>query len=350
MPTEAEIAAMTARGPATGVWDSRGKLRGFQDIGTLRGSKPAVDTDRLSPHDRNPDGSRVNNDSGLSPAPSASGAAATAPVVAATPPAAPQTEINVQDYQSSNPESMYDPDIRFTHTLSRMLGMAGLGDKAASVRALNMQMQMSRVQDLTTQAQRSLIAGDISKAIDVFNHAVPNGRQITGYAQNPDKTFLLRYSDGQTETRTAGEIAEGLTAFGDPKIMAQMILNRSKSLAELNKDLTVATVKGQMSYAQAMATAQVNAQSRMALARFNAEHGANNVKVDVAGKIVAVDDHMGNTFVPKIIDLNGKKEEVFVKLNLPKPSPGSSGMGGAVGTTVNPSAIALPIPSQYAAP
>jgi hypothetical protein len=195
----------------------------------------------------------------------------------ATPPA---SSVNgpFTDYASTNPTSMYDRDIEFTHTLSRMLGMAGLGEKAMGARDLHMKLQAQRVQDVGTNAQKSWLAGDITAGINMMNHMVPNGVQITGYRKNKDGTIALRMQDGSEVNRSPEEVTNALAAFSKPELIGTMMTKRAQSLAELGKEEYIARLKGNISLQQALMTKAVDHEYQKAIEEFKAKFGKTNIE------------------------------------------------------------------------
>jgi hypothetical protein len=197
-----------------------------------------------------------------------------------------QDTLTFMPYASKNPESAYDRDIEFTHTLSRMLGMAGLGDKAVGVRDLHMKMQMARMDDIGQQAQRAFIAGDVTKGIDMFNHAVPNGQKIVAYSKGPDgKTYSFKMEDGTEVSKTADELASTITMFRNPAMLATMMTNRAKALAEAQGRMGVEQFKGQMSLQQAIATKLLDQQGQIALERLKQAGEKPTVYQQVGGDV-----------------------------------------------------------------
>lgn len=239
-------------------------------------------------------------------------------------PASTSTEVTQQDtlnftpYVSQNPTSMHDKDIEFTHTLSRMLGMAGLGDKAAGVRDLHMKLQMGRMDEVGEQAQRAFVAGDVTKGIDMFNHAVPNGQKIVGYHKGADnKTYAFKLEDGTEMRKTADELMQAITVFRNPSTLASMMTNRAKSLADMNKDMAVAGYKGQMSLAQAIAGKLMDRESQQALEKLKQAGEKPTVFQQIGGKTYVT--AAGGRVFEEVTstDKNGKMFKQWVPSQLP---------------------------------
>lgn len=215
-----------------------------------------------------------------------------APVSAATVPGLPGMRMgapsaapggDITPYESTSPTSRYDKDIEFTHTLSRMLGMAGLGEKASGMRDLNMKLQAARIDDVGADAQRAFLAGDVTKGIDMFNHVVPNGQKITGYRRNQDGSIAMQMADGRVENRTPSEIADTLTTFRNPEVMSAMMKDRAKTLAVTNQKIALAAYKGSMDLYTAIAKGKINHQNAMELERLKAQLGADHITVGMDG-------------------------------------------------------------------
>jgi hypothetical protein len=261
-------------------------------------------------------------------APQPNSAAKGAPASASTQ-VTQQDTINFTPYASQNPTSMYDKDIEFTHTLSRMLGMAGLGDKAAGARDLHMKLQMGRMDEIGEQAQRAFIAGDITKGIDMFNHAVPNGQKIVGYHKAPDgKTFAFKMEDGTELRKTGEELAYSLTMFRKPETLAAMMTQRAKSLADLNKDMAVAGYKGQLSIQEAVVKGLITQAGQIGLEQLKQAGEKPTVFQQVGGKVF-VTTAGGKVFEQVTVKgKDGKMQEVWQPSQLPgMPSSGSPGAG-----------------------
>ena len=67
--------------------------------------------------------------------------------------------------------------------------------------------QAQRIQYLADDAIRSLATGNVTKAIAIHNHDVPNGEEIVGYkpikdANGNTSAWQFQYSNGKTEMGT----------------------------------------------------------------------------------------------------------------------------------------------------
>lgn len=259
--------------------------------------------------------------------------------------AAPATQGPLTPYESKNPESMYDKDIEFTHTLSRMLGMAGLGDKAMHARDLHMKLQSARIEDVGTQAQRAFLAGDVTKGIDMFNHVVPNGNKIVAYSQNPDGTFGFQLANGKMETRKGSDVSEALAAYTKPELIGAMMKDRAKTLAEFGKDAALAQLKGGMELTKELAVKQYGAQTAMALEQFKSTlHNQAHLTSTMDGQVYAA---FPNGAIHRV---EMKKNAMTNKIE-PQLGPAMSGgqqQQPQQGTPVNAAAISIPLASQYA--
>lgn len=225
------------------------------------------------------------------------------------------------DYESTNPESPHDRDIRFAHTLSSMLMSVGLTDKAAGVRDLHEKLTHSRNDKIGEEAQRAFVAGDITKGIDMFNHAVPNGKKIVGYAAGADGKYTFKMADGSTETKSPDEFANALANFKDPSIHRALLIQRAKTVGEMQKDRHIAEFKGGMAFDLAVAKGLIDKDRVLAVEKFRAEHprGTGRFTVGVDGKILyAAPDGAGYEIkkVPSKLDPKKMVDE-FVMITPP---------------------------------
>lgn len=184
-----------------------------------------------------------------------------APAMQAATPAAQPVGITYKDYISNNPESQFDKDIEFTHTLSRALGMVGLGDKAMAARDSYMKLNAARIQDVGTQAQRAFVAGDVTKGIDMFNHMIPNGEKIVGYAKKPDGTYSFKMQDGTTVDRTPEQMQGQLAAMTNPAMIGAMMQKRAEIGATAAKEQQTAMLKGRIDFNKMVAEKQLSHES-----------------------------------------------------------------------------------------
>lgn len=264
-----EIAA--ASRPATGTLDRRGGAIRIENI-------PAAPVPSASQAD-------VRKAEPAEAAAATPAAPSTFPGLPGLPTGAPAAAPggDITPYESTSPSSRYDKDIEFTHTLSRMLGMAGLGEKASGMRDLNMKLQAARIDDVGANAQRAFLAGDITKGIDMFNHVVPNGQKITGYRRNQDGSVALQMADGRVENRSPSEIADTLTTFRNPEVMGAMMKDRAKTLAVTNQKLALTAYKASMDLYTAIAKGKINHQNAMELEKLKAQLGADRITVGMDG-------------------------------------------------------------------
>lgn len=181
-------------------------------------------------------------------------------------------------YQSTNPSSSYDDDIEFTHVLSRLYGMAGRGDKSMAMRDMYQRLNQARITEVGTNAQRAFIAGDITAGINMFNHMVPNGRQITGYRVNgagKDKTYSFQYADGAEETYNPEQLSTGLMAWSNPALIGEAFKARTKAVAEatagLNKDVAVAQFKHGLKLDELLNQTRLDMSKQVALKQLDAQ-------------------------------------------------------------------------------
>lgn len=266
---------------------------------------------------------------------------------------------DIPAYTSKNPESMYDKDIEFTHTLSRMLGMAGLGDRAMNTRDLHMKLQAARIEDVGTQAQRAFLGGDVTKGIDMFNHVVPNGHQIVGYKDNGDGTFSFKMSNGQVDKRKASDITEALAAYTKPELIGAMMKDRAHTLAAFGKDAALAQLKGGIELNKELMVKQYGAQTAMALESWKAQfHNQPRLTSTMDGQVYAA--FPGGTVhrVEMKKGLDGKmRPELGPAMQGPPNGGGAVPMGGAAptgsggvptqGTPIDQSRVNIPIAQQY---
>lgn len=251
-------------------------------------------------------------------------------------------------YESKNPESMYDGDIEFTHTLSRMLGMAGLGDKAAATRDLHMKLQQGRMDEVGKEAQRAFVAGDVTKGIDMLNHMVPNGQKITSYRKNPDGSFAFQMQDGKVETRNAQQMVETLTMLRNPDMLGAMITMRAKTAAEAQGKVGLEMVKNQLNMQKALNQGLINGANQQALERLKQAGEKPSVFQQIGGETY-VTTAGGKVFKEVMImdPLTKKPTKQFVPAQL--PGMGTVNAGGAApasqGLKIDQSAI--PIALQY---
>jgi len=187
---------------------------------------------------------------------------APAPVAAATDhtSVAPATsESPFTMYQSQSMPSQYDEDIQFAHHVSRMAAMAGMGQESMAYLDLYFGMNNQRRNEVTQNAQKAFLGGDLTGFINVYNHEVPNNRKITGYRKNPDNTYALQYADGNSDTVTQAHITTALQAFNDPKLISVLLQNQAKQQGEIaghqlkklfdaSVDIETAKAKGLIDY------------------------------------------------------------------------------------------------------
>lgn len=175
-------------------------------------------------------------------------------------------------YASKNPASAFDDDIRLMHNMARVYSLVpGFEQKAKMYRDTYSQLNGERIKEVSDNAQRAFAAGDITAGIDAFNHMVPNGRKITGYRQNPDKTYTFKFADGSEDTRSADQVAGTIATMGNPGLVATMMQARAKVGAELGKDLALAGVKHQYSLIQAQQQGLIDVQKGAYLEQLKAQ-------------------------------------------------------------------------------
>lgn len=250
-------------------------------------------------------------------------------------------------YDSTNPESRYDKDVELTHTLSRMLGMAGLGEKAAGMRDLHMKLQTARMDDLGEQAQRAFLVGDVTKGIDVFNHAVPNGQKITGYRKNADGTIAFQMADGRTETKTPSQLADTITSYRNPEVMSTMMRERSKMLAETSQKMALAQFQGSIDMQLAVGKGLISHQNAVDLERVKAQYGADRITVAMDGTPWIAMRGGGVASMKMGKDLNGKPEWKVDQI-IPQAQMGAQQQGAPVsGTRVDTSRVPLSVAPSY---
>jgi hypothetical protein len=247
---------------------------------------------------------------------------------ATTTPAA-QAQVTFELYESKSPVSMYDDDVEFTHTLSRVLGIMGLPEESMDVRGLHLKLQAGRMDDVGAQAQRAFAAGDVTRVIDMVNHMVPNGKKITGYSKTPDKkSFAFQLQDGSTETKTLDEIAQSVTMMRDPNMFGAMMKTRATQMAEFEKERAMAGIKSGYSIQEALAKGFIDESKAMRLKELELANGKNTTHIDLTGRTV-VDKANGQGTVEikwKPSSVPGSKEMVPVEVPLTQPTsqPGRS--------------------------
>lgn len=232
--------------------------------GVLTGeaSKPATAT----PSDWN----QRAADQSYAGAPGMSGSPKAAPVASYKP--EPDVTSTFTAYASKNPASAFDDDIRLMHNMARVYSLVpGFEQKAKMYRDTYSQLNGERIKEVSDNAQRAFAAGDITAGIDAFNHVVPNGRKITGYRQNPDKTYTFKFADGTEDTRSPEQVAGTIATMGNPGLVAAMMQTRAKAGAELGKDLAVAQVKHQYSLIQAQQQGLIDVQKSAYLEQLKAQ-------------------------------------------------------------------------------
>lgn len=210
-------------------------------------------------------------------------AAAPAPGIQATNmPAASETQFT--PYESKNPTSTYDDDLELTHLLSRSFGMAGRGEKAMHMRDAHMAMQLARTGEIGQQAQRAFVAGDVTKAIDMFNHVVPNGAKIKGYARDP-KTGDLQFqmADGTVEKKTSAQFADSLAAYQKPEIFGDLLKQRGKAMADTQREAYIANLKGSINMNQALAKGMIDRETGQQLEMLKSKLKGDSIHLDMAG-------------------------------------------------------------------
>lgn len=325
-PTAEEIAA--ASRPATMTLDRRGGSPQFQSMPAAPQSPGAV---AIPPYPYT-DASQYTDAPVPSPAPAGYAPGGDLPTGAPAPAESPFT-----DYASVNPESRYDKDIEFTHTLSRMLGMAGLGDKASAARELHMKLQGARMDDIGAQAQRAFAAGDITKGIDMFNHAVPNDVKILAYRENKDGTITFKTAKGE-ETRSKASLADAITTYRNPELLHEMMKIKAKSAYDMQNDMAVAGYKGQLSMQEAVMKGMISRQSAQELERMKLSGAAPHVFQQIGGEtyMTRSTPNGGETYKEVTAkDLNDKLIKKWVLAEL----PGAASSGYQVNPALMPKGL-----------
>lgn len=329
-----ELAA--AARPATGTLDRRGGAIRMENIPAAAPTASQGDVRKTEPVEPG--------------APAAPVAAPTFPGLPGLPTgasaAAPGGDIT--PYESTPPTSRFDKDIEFTHTLSRMLGMAGLGEKAGGMRDLNSKLQAARIDDVGASAQRAFLAGDVTKGIDMFNHVVPNGQKITGYRRNQDGSVTMQMADGRTENRTPSEIADTLTTFRNPEIMGAMMKDRAKTLAATNQKLAIAAYKGSIDLYKAITMGKISHANAVDLERVKAQYGADRITVGMDGTPWIAQRGGGVMSLKQGKNpLTGKSEWQQDQIIEPQGMSGDAAAPASSGTTVDQNKVPLAVATPY---
>lgn len=209
-----------------------------------------------------------------------------------TPAPQPATSLSgpFTDFVSTNPESRYDDDIEFTHVLSRLYGMAGRADRSLAMRDMYQKLNEARIQDVGIQAQKALLAGDVTKLIAQFNHMVPNGRTVIGHRTEKDGSFSFKYADGAEETYDKDQLMRGAAMWSNPSLIGETMKARAKASAELQGNLVRDQLKAQYSLQQAVTERLISGQQAMELESWKAKlHPRAKITVDPAHGIVLAD-------------------------------------------------------------
>lgn len=270
-------------------------------------------------------------------------------IPSSTPPAQPQNDVD--DYMSSVPESRYDKDIKFTHTLSRMLGMAGLGDKAMNARELNMKLQAARMDDVGAEAQRAFVAGDVTKGIDMFNHMLPNGQKIVGYKKNPDGTFTFKNEKGEIKVQKAEEISETLTTMRNPELLGHMMKKRAEAMATFGKDAALARIKHAYSVDEMLMNKQLTHASAVAIKQLEAQMGKATLTADPMAPGEFTASFPGGIIqrykTTQVQGKDGKKYPDLVPVGQPQRNPVAGAAPAQAGTTLDTAQIPITINPAY---
>lgn len=270
--SDAEIAAMEARGPAVGVYNRGAQMIGFSDVPTgdvtLRPA-PAVPGNGVNPGgldgplgDAPPAAPAAP--SNKTPVPSSTGSPAAAPPPGAgtQPSAASPSGGLFTPLQTSSPASKYDADLRIAHDMSRLLGQMGLAQEAGAFRNQYYTLQAQRYGDVADTVSRQFgTSGDPSSFAAMYNHMVPNGKKLTGYRYDrATQRFIFQTESGEeSPPLSRSDILEATAAFKSPDLISKMMLLRQKAAADQARAANTAHITGQYGMAREDMKAQAAA-------------------------------------------------------------------------------------------
>jgi hypothetical protein len=138
-----------------------------------------------------------------------------------------------------------------------MAGMAGIPHAALQHSQIWQQLHSQRTGLIADEAIRSLAMGDPTKAIAMYNHVVPNGNEIVGYAPNADNTgYIFQYRGGKTQQVSNSDIANKLVQYKDPGYLGKLAFERAKSNAKTQEEMLKQMMIGQRASALEMQKAR----------------------------------------------------------------------------------------------
>lgn len=197
-----------------------------------------------------------------------------APVATAAP-TAPVDTTPFSPYKSTAPETDIDGQIRIAHDIANMAGMAGIPHEALRHTQIWKQLHDERTTRIGDEAIRALAMGDPTKAFAMYNHVVPNGREITGYRELPDKSgYEIQYADGKSHKATSSDIANALVQYKDPGFLGKMAFERAKKNSELQNEAMKQLMIGQRN----ASLEEQKARHTKALEEFKHQLGADEIQ------------------------------------------------------------------------
>lgn len=287
-PTQAEIDY--ASRPAVPTRNRRGAVDGFQNMPPRSSALPFVPNKGQSPALYPVPSVSLRAPAAMTPNPNMGPpdgrlvgppeqpAAPPATAIPARPAESPLDLPQMQDYMSKPPETQFDDQLEMSQLMYKMYASLGMPDRAMAMQDRYAQTYAARYQASADQAIRSMASGDLSGAVDFFNHEVPNGRKIVAYGRGKDGKVAVRFEDGKTDTLTDEQIGSALVAMRNPAFLESAMQTRIKAAAEGRAKMGVETLKHQFDLEKAVANGMIDLQTKLRLKQFEMD---NNLEVTV---------------------------------------------------------------------